>query len=106
MEDGPPGALGASDRLALLRDRQDAWARLEWSSRQEVQAPQNKKWHLFGGVLAQLRTLDSITFVQLPSKFRGIESKEWTVNDVGFDIEDFKMDPSQDLLTMIQSPLT
>lgn len=106
MEDGPPSALGASDRLALLKRRQEAWNRLDWSSREEITMPQDMKWQLYGGVLAQLRTLNSIVFMQLPSEFRGIERKEWTVNDADFKIEDFKMDPSEDLLVMIQSPPT
>lgn len=104
MEDGPPSSLGASDRLALLGRRQDAWAELRYTSRQIFEGPLNDLWHLSGGVLAQLRTLDSIEFLQLPSEFRGIESKEWTISDIGFEIIDFAMDSSQDLLVMIEGP--
>ena len=104
MEDGPPGPLSMSERLTLLRRRQNAWDNLEASSREEVKAPQHIKWHLYGGVLALARKPDSITFTQLPSVFRNIQKREWTIDGIGFAIEEFKVDPSQDLLMMIQSP--
>ena len=55
-------------------------------------------------MLAYLSDFSSqyIIVKQLPSVIRGIEEKEWTF-DVGFDIDDFTIDPSQDLLMAIRT---
>jgi len=61
-------------------------------------------WECLGGILAYLSDLSSqfVIVKQLPSVIRGIEEKEWTF-DVGFDIDDFAIDPSQDLLMAIRT---
>ena len=61
-------------------------------------------WDLYGGVLGTKTSARSLCFRQLPSRLRGIEFREW---GVGFEytIADFFMDPSQDLLVLIQKCL-
>jgi hypothetical protein len=61
-------------------------------------------WELYGGVLAQKGPDGSVTFRQLPSHCRIIKEREWSVKDFGFNIRDLGMDPSQDLLVLIESP--
>lgn len=104
MEDWPPSALGTSDRMETLKRHQDAWGKLRYSSRRDIPMHRGNVWELYGGVLAQACGPRALAFVRLPSQIRGIDSEEWTVPDVGFTIRDFGMDPSQDLLVLIQSP--
>ena len=102
MEDGPPSALTPSDRLAILRERQEAWRTLQWRSKHEYPMLGGGMWELYGGVLAQASGNRTLVFNQLPSVIRGIEEKEWRIEDVGMTIRDFGMDPTQDLLIIME----
>ncbi|OCH96054.1 hypothetical protein OBBRIDRAFT_743996 [Obba rivulosa] len=104
MEDGPPSLLGAADRLALLKRHQQAWNTLKYSSIEWMPMLRGEVWELYGDVLAQARGSKVLCFWQLPSAIRGIEHKEWTLENFEFVIRDFGMDPAQDLLVLIQSP--
>ncbi|KAI0356942.1 hypothetical protein OH77DRAFT_183926 [Trametes cingulata] len=103
MEDGPPSATTAAERLRMLNARQDAWDKLAWTEREEIPMSQGGVWELYGGVLAQGEGSRSLVFKQLPSKIRGIEGRTWRLEDVGVNIRDFGMDPSQDLLVIIEN---
>lgn len=60
-------------------------------------------WELYGGVLAQAFSGHrKLGFTQLPSVIRGIEEKQWVIEDVGVKIRDFGMDPAQDLLIVLE----
>lgn len=60
-------------------------------------------WELYGGVLAQARSRDTLVFRQIPSKIKGLQEREWEcVYD--FAVRDFGMDPAQDLLASIELP--
>ena len=102
MEDGPPSALTPADRLAILRRRQAAWKTLAWTAKQDVPMRAGGVWELYGNVLAQAEGERTLHFAQIPSAIRGIEAREWTVQDVGCTIRDFGMDPAQDLLVVIE----
>ncbi|KAG5653347.1 hypothetical protein H0H81_000969 [Sphagnurus paluster] len=60
-------------------------------------------WELCSGVLAQNNPDKSLTFHRLPSLYRSIEEKEWTLEGFGFPLRDFGMDPSQDLLVLVEA---
>ncbi|OBZ79706.1 hypothetical protein A0H81_00991 [Grifola frondosa] len=105
MEDGPPSARSPAERLAKLKARQAAWNSLQPSSQKTIPMLRGEVWELYGGVLAQARGPQSLAFRQLPSDIRGIEEKEWMIEDVGIAIRDFGMDPAQDLLVVIETPL-
>ncbi|EPQ55941.1 hypothetical protein GLOTRDRAFT_129144 [Gloeophyllum trabeum ATCC 11539] len=61
-------------------------------------------WELYGGVLglSEREKPSTLVFRKLRGIARGVEGKQWTIEDVGFPIRDFKMDPSQDLLVMLE----
>lgn len=102
MEDGPPSALTPTERLAMLRERQEAWRELRWRSRQEYPMLEGGVWELYGGVIAQADGDRTLAFTQLPSDIRRIEEKHWKIEDVGVVIRDFSMDPAQDLLIVVE----
>ena len=109
MDDGPPSSISKADRLKLLRAHQTAWKNLTWTKKLVVSDNPNATdyeddevpWKCLGGVLGQASSR-SLRFIQVPSVFRGIEEKEWTVEDIGFKVGDFTMDPSQDLLVALE----
>ncbi|KZT05998.1 uncharacterized protein LAESUDRAFT_680684 [Laetiporus sulphureus 93-53] len=104
MEDGPPSIESPAERLQLLKKHQEAWRSLNFKDDKIIPMLKGEVWELYGGVLAQARSSNTLSFRQLPSIMRGIEEKEWVVEAMGFEIRDFTMDPSQDLLVVIQKP--
>ena len=91
------------NRLTSFRRHQNAWDNLEWTSESVIPMYRSGYWELCGNVHAQTTgELRSLTFQQIPSELRGIKSKEWSF-DLDFPVRDFSMDPSQDLLVVIQS---
>ena len=102
MDDGPPSSVNKADRLKLLRAHQTAWKNLTWTKKSVVPYnPTEIPWRCLGGVLGSAYNR-SLRFIQVPSVFRGIEEKEWTVEDIGFRVGNFTMDPSQDLLVALE----
>lgn len=83
MEDGPSSTLTSAERLRVLKAHQEAWDKLAWTSREEVPMHQGGVWELYGGVLAQGDGSRTLAFKQLPSAIRGIEEREWRIEDVG-----------------------
>ncbi|KAH9927976.1 uncharacterized protein BXZ73DRAFT_48599 [Epithele typhae] len=102
MDDGPPGSLMASDRLAMLRERQKAWHSMQYRGVEEIPMGRGDTWELYGGVLAQTKGKRRVFLKQLPSVSRNIESREWATPELDFDIRDFTMDPAQDLLVAVE----
>jgi hypothetical protein len=60
-----------------------------------------RAWELSGGVLCQA-TGSKLTCVQLPCKIKEIPEREWTVDDLVFDIRDFSIDTSLDLVVAVE----
>jgi len=103
MDDGPPSSVSKADRLKLLRAHQTAWKNLTWTKKSVVSYnPIASLWKCLGGVLGSAYDR-SLRFIQVPSVFRGIEEKEWAVEDIGFRVGNFTMDPSQDLLVVLDT---
>lgn len=101
MEDGPSSILLHADRLQRLRDREAAWHRLQWTSDKIIPMQPGGVWELYGGVLAQAKSRDTLSFTRLPSEVRGIEEKHWELN-LPVLVRDFGMEPSLDLLVVIE----
>jgi hypothetical protein len=109
MVDGPPGNLATSERLELLRRYEAAWTNVEWSEHYTIPYPQGGACEFYGNVWghSQGRSRghsggsDAIDFVRFPSRLRGISLRQWTLR-FDFEVQDFSMDPSQDLLVMIE----
>jgi hypothetical protein len=99
-----PGTSSAS-RLEALQKHQSSWDNLKWSRELRIPMERGGLWELYGGVLAQSTAEGTLTFTQLPSDLRSIEEKVWTLGpNFGVAIRDFGMDPSQDLLVLVESP--
>lgn len=59
-------------------------------------------WELINGVLA-FGVGRRLRCIQLPSALRDIPEKEWFIEDIGFTLRDFTMDPAQDLLVILET---
>jgi hypothetical protein len=103
MKDGPPSLLTASDRLALLKERNAAWEALRWKESNDLPMHHGHVWELYGGVFAQSSTPSVLHFHQLPSVSRNIKEKSWHLV-LDTHVRDFTMDPAQDLLVLIEEP--
>lgn len=102
VEDGPLGHHTVKERLSMLRAHQDAWNSMSWSFEETIPITQGRCWELNGGILAQSDGPSSIAFRQLPSALRCIESREWRIDGFDFVVVDFAMDPSYDLLVVVE----
>ena len=101
-EDGS-SSFDFDSRLTRFRAHQDAWKNFNWTSESVSPMFRSGYWELCGNVHAQTTgELQSLVFTQIPSKLKGIEGKKWQY-DLKFPVRDFSMDPSQDLLVVIQS---
>jgi len=105
MEDGPPSHQTPREHREMLRAHQDAWNSLSWTAEDSIPIIHGRCWELSGGILAQadgpIDGPSSITFRQLPSALRVIESREWRLN-FDFAIRDFAIDSSFDLLVLVE----
>ena len=101
MIDGPPGQLSTSERLSLLRSYESSWKKLDWNAHTSLPVPEGSLWELYGNVWAHSKGDDTIFFVQLPSRLRGIPMRQWSLR-LDFAPRDFGMDPAQDLLVTVE----
>jgi hypothetical protein len=103
---GPASGLSIVDRLKRLRKHQEAWDTMTWTQDSFIKMTRGQVWELYGGVLAQGRPKSSFMFWQLPSTSRGTETKHWSVHldDSEIKVRDFTIDPSQDLLVIVDCP--
>lgn len=109
MVDGPPSALTAADRLALLLDRRKAWALLQWNKQVMVSTPGPcQAYELVGGVFAKSMISDGVLGAsrhlltsRLPSTGRSAHMV--AREDLGFSCSDFAIDPSQDLIVFLEA---
>jgi hypothetical protein len=91
--------------LDALKRHQNAWDELKWSRQSRLPMRSGGLWELYGGVLAQSDEEGGIYFFRLPSDLRSIEEKQWSLGpSLSCPVRDFGMDPSQDLLLLIESP--
>lgn len=105
LEDNPRCNWSYAKRLQCLTRYQSAWDQFKWS-KQSVVPNLKRLWELNGGVLGQGDTNDVFHFSRLPSEVRQIQEESWTIRPEIRDIQDFGMDPSQDLLIWILRPST
>ncbi|KAF8891369.1 hypothetical protein BD779DRAFT_1670981 [Infundibulicybe gibba] len=85
-----------------------AWMDLTWSKTHTIAMFDEEEllaldgaWEFIGGVLG-LGIGPRMRFIQVPSTLRDIPMKEWVIQDLGYNLKDFGMDPSQDLLIVIE----
>jgi hypothetical protein len=101
LVDGPPGVLTTSKRFELLRRYDASWKNIEWTEHNTIPYSRGQPCKLYGNVWGHSSGRDDINFVQLPSRLRGIPMRQWTLR-LDFAVQDFGMDPSQDLLVTIE----
>ncbi|KAH8102076.1 hypothetical protein BXZ70DRAFT_1016170, partial [Cristinia sonorae] len=101
MEDGPPSPVTTAERLHILRQHRTAWDSMSHTSVQNIPSIRGYPWDFYGGVLARGTSTRGISFIQLPSLLKGIPQRTWEFLELGVEIQDFHIDPAQDLLVII-----
>jgi hypothetical protein len=106
-KDGPraqdaPYSSTAS-RLKALEDHINRWKSLDWIEeriRLHDESSASAKVQLVGGVLAR-SNFTTITCIELPSRIRQTPLRTW-IHQNDFQIAFFTIDPTQDLLALVQ----
>lgn len=105
MEDNPRNPLSTAEKLRCLTQYRQTWNNLSTANmtfkQENVHIFDGPVWELTSGVLAHRIGREKIEFRRLPSSLRGVEENVWRI-ELGFSIDDFKIDPGQDLLVSIQ----
>lgn len=104
MENGSSSCkMTVSERFDALRTYQRGWSTAQWHEQQDLTGLEGI-FEMTGGLFAQTPILygGEVEFTQLPSEYRGIEQRQWTVK-LPEPIIDLTMDESQDLLVLLKS---
>lgn len=104
LEDSCVSTLELSERRDALQKYVGGWNSLKWSKELEIPHSKGKLWELYGGVLTQTNEQQDFVFTRLPAVARGIEEKKWTIDKRDYEVRDYGMDPSQDLLVLVEKP--
>ncbi|KAH8080705.1 hypothetical protein BXZ70DRAFT_1068404 [Cristinia sonorae] len=109
MVDGPPSGLDTSTRLTRLQERRAAWKTFQPTKR--IIVPHVNHWmYAFCDthIIWRDEDADMVRVFQIPSSFRGMEQRSWSVSVPFEDSPDedvFEMleaDPGQDLLALVK----
>jgi hypothetical protein len=105
----------ADERLSLLRRYRCSWDSFRPSSIHRVQTFPAEFYNECGGVYGECSAFvprhtsnvfhQSLVFQTLPTRRRNsLNMSSWTLTDLPHNIDDFNMDPSQDLLITLHFP--
>ncbi|KAF8510601.1 hypothetical protein JB92DRAFT_3118774 [Gautieria morchelliformis] len=105
LEDGRTDCrLSIAERLAQLKTFEQRWASLNFHQKPTVTLSYRYNWKLRGDVLSAVM-LPVLFFTQLPSAVRGTPVHTWEC-DVEVNIQEFAIDPAQDLAVLVACPPT
>ncbi|KAF7798518.1 hypothetical protein EIP86_009739 [Pleurotus ostreatoroseus] len=99
MVDGNTHKYTVFERRERLKAMQDAWAKGTPSETFEVFDDYYTR--IFGSICARLDGESTIHMYQIPSKFRNIPKREWSVY-LSFAVHKFSIDHSQRLLIVLE----
>ncbi|KAF8606380.1 hypothetical protein BDV93DRAFT_553553 [Ceratobasidium sp. AG-I] len=111
--DNPRSGLSYSEKLEVVRRHKSRWDHPEKivPDVYELHLGESSFMYAYkGGVYARAVRISSssrvatrqLHFYQLPSSNRGTEYKNWIIHDLGVDIQNFMIDPEQDLLVLLE----
>lgn len=116
MDDGPPGGVPVAERMQALQRRRQAWRTLGFSRIATVPMPgECHAYELVGGIFAKamipqhdlttpgnLLGSRHLSLVALPSATS--EPRTLVREDIGLSCRDFGIDPTQDLIALVEQP--
>lgn len=131
LVDSTLSRLPISDRLSLLLSRRKSWREMNWKKRYSVRSEgECTAYELVGGIFAKAMPSEGfprdffgpglgayglysfndgrqesrrLSLIYLPSATRKGGVAELEHEDIGLDCRDFAIDPSQDLIALVQS---
>ena len=104
-----PGSLSTAERLNLLLDRRKRWRELDWTKKVVVPIEgQCQAYEFVGGAFAKSMGMGGDTWsgskhlnvTWLPG--RDAQHKAIIREDLGVPMKDFAIDPSQDLIALVE----
>ena len=95
-------AMDISARQSQLRAHRSRWMSFNWAARASVTFP-GDGFGVTGGVFHSMADNCLLHFIRLPSISRGVTQEEWTLQNLGFRIDIYSIDPGSDLLVALEN---
>lgn len=102
----PPHRTALAD-LQTIQAYQKAWRTLTWTQRTSMRGLPTNIWvgdymiHQHAGDPPELAR-SVLDIHRIASPMRGVSEKTWRIQNLGFNIHSFAVDPSQDLLVVLE----
>jgi hypothetical protein len=104
QEDPGTSDMSLQVKLSALKEYASCWETLDFPNLEVITMSHGGLWELYGNVLAQSFSVPRIEFHQLKSDVRRISGDRWSLENFGFPVRDFGIDPSQELLVLVENP--
>lgn len=97
-------SISSTDLLKKLDTHIEAWRTLNWEETKQSLTDCSHIYNFAHGYFVSVRkgNYASIICMQLPSRLMGTEMRIFTIEDVGFVVCNLAIDPSQDLLVLLE----
>ncbi|KDQ56121.1 hypothetical protein JAAARDRAFT_208325 [Jaapia argillacea MUCL 33604] len=102
MVDNPKRSMPIEERRRRLMVYQENWANTSWKREEILPGLEKDLWELNGDVMFVMGHPDTLSLHQLPGISCGLQGSVWTIEGVGPEVLDFKIDASQDLLVGLE----
>ncbi|KAJ3538652.1 hypothetical protein NM688_g6486 [Phlebia brevispora] len=107
FDDNPRSKMNVAEKLQSLRTHCDVWRTQQWAS--DTPLAMLDWWNYdapirSGNTMVFRSSPTEFTVHQVSSKHRGLLSQEWVIKetDIGFEVSDYAVDASQDLLVVTE----
>lgn len=97
-------SIPLSDLLQKLEDHVEAWRTLDWEESRQPIIDSIKVFDFAQGYFVAVSKSDpsNLICVQLPSRVMGTQARTYTIENVGFTVDGLAVDPSQNLLVLLE----
>ncbi|KAF7792731.1 hypothetical protein EIP86_003829 [Pleurotus ostreatoroseus] len=105
LKNSPSMTFSTAERLRRLREYRRAWRNLQWTTETTLQLTGDTILRLHGSILGRCEAdtgSNRFDFMQVPSQFRNIPRKHWTLDIPDVQPNDFELDTLQNLLVVME----
>ena len=105
LKNSPSMTFSTAERLRRLREYRRAWRNLQWTTETTLQLTGDTILRLHGSILGRCEAdtgSNRFDFMQVPSQFRNISRKHWTLDIPNVQPNDFELDTLQNLLVVME----
>ncbi|KDQ56131.1 hypothetical protein JAAARDRAFT_59537 [Jaapia argillacea MUCL 33604] len=103
MIDAGGNNISIKERRTRLMKYQSNWTDLQWQQVENLPLSGGNVWELFGNVMAVKTRSGGLSFKRLAGHSRSVAAKSWDLENLGVEFMTFALDPSQDLLVLVET---